>query len=413
MQQAFRNSNRLAKTIGWALGLCLAVLSVPFCQAGNLPALDGEADRAECRIALAKAEVAFRSASPTLQWPVPGPSDPATRIVLSRKAEDISGGDGIRADPAVFDRILLPGVRDILFWQRQERDGVRLAVVDHPVSWHGDWYRTISLSALISPEGLAQMDRNDGWMSDAAVRLVLGDNRWSPPVVLEDRQTKNLWLIDPGEVFGIMADWTVLVPGPEGMTPVCTIRFVPGDAVIGLEALPRAVRRFAALADEALGPGLDEGTTQPTARIRFELRKTWALATERPWALTGQLRNTRAEVDAGLRAWAKGVPARERLLAAVPDRQAEAEHALALSYRSRFGLSSRQSRVVAEFVLDYLFRSHFRFHADDRTDSPASDNAWSDSVREPKGAGQGGWTVSRQTLDRKPHARMTAPEESV
>jgi hypothetical protein len=379
----------MARLIGLARVLFVLSLSASLGRAESFPALEGEVDRAECRIALEMAEAAYRSTSPTLHWPVVEPSDAETRIVMSRTALDISGGEGVRVDAEVFERKPDPDGREVAFLQRQDRDGGRLAVTDVPFGWQGDWYRVFWF-----PSGVRWNDLSDGrnydWVllaeaPNARVQLVLDDYRWSPPVVLQNKTSQAIWLIDMGELYEIMPPWKVWVTGGDRMTSVCTIRFAPPEEEIGLKELPKSVRRFAKLADGTLGSGRDEGTLQTTSRIRREVGQAWALATERPWALTGTRRNSRAAVDAGLQDWAKDNPASETLLRELTESMDAAEKDLARYYQDRFGLASGQATAASDFVLDYLLRSHFHFP--DGTEEAAVENPWPMDVRGPKGGG--------------------------
>jgi hypothetical protein len=128
--------------------------------------------------------------------------------------------------------------------------------------------------------------------------------------------------------------------------------------------LPAAVRRFAALADEALGPGKNEGTLRPTARIRGRLAHQWTTISERPWALTATPYNSREEVDAGLAVWAKGVPSRDRLLRQLRASLAPAEEELANYLGTRFAITERDAREFSAYAIDHMLRSHFTFHSD-------------------------------------------------
>jgi hypothetical protein len=66
------------------------------------------------------------------------------------------------------------------------------------------------------------------------------------------------------------------------------------DVTHAVLLLPKPALRFATLLAEALGPGKDEGTLQPTARIAYQVEQTWANAAIRPWALKRELYNSRA-----------------------------------------------------------------------------------------------------------------------
>ncbi len=123
------------------------------------PVLVGGETRPECRAALDMATDAFRSTSPVLIWPVPQPDAGLATLALRRKDRDISGGDGIWADPAVFERLQLdepPFDRTIFYWQREARGGRQILVVEEPFNWQGSWYYLFLLDPALLPERFAQ-----------------------------------------------------------------------------------------------------------------------------------------------------------------------------------------------------------------------------------------------------------------
>lgn len=99
----------------------------------------------------------------------------------------------------------------------------------------------------------------------------------------------------------------------------------------------------------------------PTARLRIQSQETMANVAMRPWALTEKSYNTRAEVDAGLRVWAKEKPQHDRLYAAIQHQYPMAERALDHYYAARFHWSPDKSHRVAAQALDIAFRSYFAF----------------------------------------------------
>jgi hypothetical protein len=113
--------------------------------------------------------------------------------------------------------------------------------------------------------------------------------------------------------------------------------------------------------DEALGPGTGEGTLHQSARIRTTVDKEWANAAQRPWALTSTPYNSRAEVDAGLREWARGNGARARLLRRIRALYPGAERDLAAYYARRRSGRSGSPSALARKALDHMFRTYFVF----------------------------------------------------
>jgi len=350
----------MRKAIGLTL-LALTLVGQPV-AARFLPAIAGDKAAPECRTALAMAHKAFLSTSASLTWPIARPDGAAAKIALSRDAEDISGGDGLQADPTIFDRTEYGiGPSGRVYWQREAR-GTRIVVVDENASWRGDWYYLYSLNdSVTEKEFLGKIAQNDG--STEPFAPLLGDGNWTPPVILQDSHSRKLWAIDPGPPYLAMGDWRVLTVKARGMGSPCRIDFTPaGEA--GVNQLPAAVRRFAKLADEALGPGINEGTLRPTERIRSDVARDWAIVGNRPWALTDNPYNNREEVDAGLRDWARGVPRRARVYRAMLDGYHGAAAALANYFKRQFGVREKVARAYSAYAMDHMLRSYFVFHSD-------------------------------------------------
>ncbi len=146
--------------------------------------------------------------------------------------------------------------------------------------------------ALPATTSLAEFTRNP-----EAFRAVIAKS-WKVPWVLQRAKTGEVWAIDTGD-GDYLPDWTIFRQGSEA--PACTIRFVNyrSDA---LRLVPPEVRELAGLLDDTLGPGLDEGTLQPTAWIRIKAQQTWANVALRPWALSREPYNSRQQVNDALKA---------------------------------------------------------------------------------------------------------------
>lgn len=360
---------------GEAVGRLVSVLIALLLGAGPggaAPTLVGDPARAECRAALDMATEAFRSTSPVLTSPVPAPDPDQARLSLWRKGQDLSGGDGVAADPAIFERIEqnrpVTG-RAILHWQRAAREGRRVVVAEAPFNWAGSWYYLFVVDATLAKEAFLDAfteGRATSFNQPGAAGLVpaLGGNRWSPPTVLQDAASGALWVLDQGEGYQILPDWQVTVIGAGGLVPLCRVTFVPAG-FSALDGMPPSVRYFAALADEALGPkNPDEGTLRPKARIRGRVAQDWALIAERPWALTATPYNSRAEVEAGLEAWASDVTARARLHRRLLASLGPAERELAGYLSARFALGEAEARAFSAYAIDHMLRRYFKFHSD-------------------------------------------------
>ena len=350
----------------WAVGL-----SALFSLTGTsmaAPTIVGDKSDERCRAALNMAEAAWQSSSFDLTWPIPEPPSGPMKIVLRQNDADISGGNdaniggglAIDVDPATFEareQQLHDNHSVTVFWGKQVSSGKRVVMVASPMGWQGDWYTVLVLDADLTPERLGELlgERMDP-PSTALVPLI-GDNRWNPPIILQDTRTDDYWLIDRGEPYETLADWRVFVVGKDGPAAPCHIAMGYTEAK-GLNALPPVVRRLAAALDEALGPGSNEGTLQPTARTRLAVRQAWANAAMRPWAFTGEPYNTRLEVEQGLRSWAKANSKRTALMRRIQLDYPAAENAL----RNYYGEQGRAApAALAHHVLDQMFRTYFTF----------------------------------------------------
>ena len=365
--------------------LPLLLVGVP-AQARFDPEIIGDAGHPQCRQAQAMALRAFRSTSPSLLWPIDPPT--GNRITLGQKVEEISGGDALTADPAEFRRIEGADHLFIIYWQQEPRFGRRIAVVDRRRGWRGDWYTVHMLAPHVTMEQLRRQVSNvdlfdsDGW---GTFQPVLGDNRWLPPLFLEHTVSGIHWFIDRGNSWDVQADWIVYTIEAKGLSSPCRVRFASPK---GLARLPSAVRRLAAELDEALGPGTDEGTLRPTGRIRGAVEDDWATAATRPWALTDQPYNSRAQINAGLATWASQSATRDRLHRSILRDYPAAVRALAQYYVRHFGIQGGEVDKFSRYAADHLLRTYFVFPREDTPmvleDFPPEErsvNPWPRTVR--------------------------------
>jgi hypothetical protein len=325
------------------------------------PVIVGDSKDPRCVEAAEMAATAYRSKRPSLLWPIPRPVRPGTRIILTQKEEEISGGHGIDIDPSAFDAIEsgAGGSGATLYRRRNPAATAQLIVVDAPFNWQGDRYSVYLLN------GDAALDRLGRHLDvrepapEKPIEPALGES-WMPPIVLTDNTTGTDWIIERGEPYAIMADWTVHGIAGDRLTTPCRIAFGLPEAG-GLSLLPRPVRQFAAALDEALGPGDDEGTLHPTARIRLLVQGGWANAALRPWAMPDTSYNGPSEVDRGLIEWAQGNRARRALLDRVRSSRRRAEGPLAAYYAAHFGKEAAEARRLSRSVLDRMYLTNFVF----------------------------------------------------
>jgi hypothetical protein len=329
-----------------ALALVTAVL--PF------PARSGEATRPECEDARVLAQAVFQSDSPRL-YALQLPPDMRSEMILGTTELEISGGDALAASGA-FDKLPLPTGRSVYWLREPGRDQRRIAVAERSVGWRGDMYSLYLLEQDVEPATFVDAVAADGPGVEANA-VVSGS--WRPPLVFRLPDAPGEWLIDVGQPFEPLARWTVYAT--DAADPICSLTFgvEPGSPE---RLLPPEVRALSRLLDEALGPENYEGTLHPTAAVRDRVAHVRANAEFRPWALHGAFPyNSRAEVDAGLEEWARGVRPRRALLRKINATYAPAQRSLATFYERTFGLSDADAEKVSAWALDIIFRSYFVF----------------------------------------------------
>ncbi|OBS10042.1 hypothetical protein [Acidihalobacter prosperus] len=350
-------------TVGrWLIVLELAV-GLP-AAAGTLPRVIGDAEAPACVDAAALARHMY--AAPTFRLVAPLSLPPGFRsiLILGTRKVDISGGHALVSDPAFFESFPLKGsiYRGTLYWGRTI-SGRRVVEIARPAGWQGDTYSLWAIDARMPRTDFvtALQDARQPMRKSALVDAV-----WRPPLVFAARHANRIWIVTVGEPYGVLGNWQVYALRASGVARVCSLAFVPrGQTAASL--LPAPVSRFSRLLEATLGSGEDEGTLQSTARLRLNVRRALGNLALRPWAMAATpAYNTRAQVDAGLAAWARHDPGRTRLRDAVLKAYAPAERALADYYARTLGVPGTQAAAWAETGMDRFLRGHFVFpHADE------------------------------------------------
>lgn len=330
-----------------AFGLASAVLA--------FPARSSDVRPLECEEARLLAQAMFRSDAPMLYAPLHLPPDMRSKLILGTAEEEISGGDALTATGA-FDKLRLPTGRSVYWLREPGKSQKRIAVAEESFGWRGDTYSLYLLDQGLDPTAFMKERAADSLGADATT--VVSDS-WRPPLVFQLPGAPGQWFIDVGQPFEPLARWTVYAT--DAADSICSITFgIEPDRPERL--LPAEVRTLSQLLDEALGPGSDEGTLQPTAAVRNHAAHVRANATFRPWALGDTyLANSRAEVDAGLKEWARGVRPRQSLLRKINESYKPALKSLATFYERSFGLSDADAERSSAWALDIIFRSYFVF----------------------------------------------------
>ena len=365
--------NALAITVGrvrWSVRIfpgILALLSLwPLCahaDAPNWPRLSANSRPSSvCRQALRLARSQFRSDNFDVYSSPPVPHGFPSSLVLHPNEGDISGGNGIWSDSRSFRKVVkrkhVPPYT--VYWQKSASLGHRFVALDEPFNWQGDWYTLFSIPANWSLNKFWRERPRSGATRSRSGVLTFLHSSWRPPMVLVDHNNGHLWAVNMGAPYWLLGEWRVYTLGQNNAKPQCTVRFHAGASnPVGL--LPKAVRRFARLCNSALGPDQNDGTLHPIETLRLQAQEVMANVAMRPWALIEKPYNTRAEVNADLRTWAKRELQRQRLYAAIQHQYPVAERALGHYYRARFDWSPEKARQVAAHALDIAFRSYFVF----------------------------------------------------
>ncbi len=316
--------------------------------AATAPRIDGPA-ASECRDTLSVANAAFYSKAFRLDDAVTLPKGPV-RVVAQRIDGDLSGGDAVNADTAIFDSRPQPADGDVrkLYWQISPVAGVRWAISVRTGGWRGDFYSLYALDPSVAEAGFTPADDKPD------PRRILTET-WMPPLILSDNRNGAIWAVDTR-----YENWVVYATGPDGVAERCRIVFGPRVKAT-FDLLPAPLRALAVDLDGTMGDGRDEGTLQPTATLRDEAGHAWENAVLRPWAVTTKPYNTRRDVDAGLRHWSHGSADFRTLYRRIQAEYPAAVDALADLYVRRFGKAPEAAHALAVRNLDVVYRSSFVF----------------------------------------------------
>lgn len=340
-----------------AAGVLLLVTFITSNAAGmDWPKLVNGKGRPECAIVLTLAQSAYKSTAFNLWEPRALPENLSDTLVLGPQGLDLSGGDALEANLKVFTKVPLPEYAPrSIYWQTATTQSNRLVIEEIPHGWRGDAYAVrLVPTTLTTAEYFSTRNRKG---SGGLTTLI--DGAWRAPLVFESKDANKLWLVYVGEPYVFSPDWVVYLPIAGQLQEACKAQFRPSVNQATL-LLPQPVQRFAALLDRSIGPGANEGTLQPTARIRVTVDQAWANAALRPWAM-GAPYNSREQVDAGLSTWAEGGKTNRATHSEIRVRYKIAEKALATYYESRFNMSKSESQSTAKNVLDIALRTHYVF----------------------------------------------------
>ncbi len=352
------------------LGIATWLLVQATVAFASLPSMTGDVSRPECIDAEKLARDVFQSTARRLYDPLKLPAGLQSTLLFGAPRLESSGGD-VRKSTVGFEEI--PQDNPRVYWAKETNGALRVVVRADPVGWRGDQYYLYLLEADVTKDDFLNSFDSDSQRS--IYQSVVSDS-WNPPLVFQHAQNKTKWFIDVGQPYQILSDWRVF--SSKDRSAICTITFSPP----GKEAvarLPLPVTKLARKLDATLGPGLDEGTSQPTARLRGNAQHVLANAALRPWALVDHdACDSRSVVDAGLKDWSKITGSHRRLYGEILKEYPAAERSLATYYTRVFGLQPAKAQEVAAWVTDLVFRSFFSFPSAQGClrDDLASTNPW-------------------------------------
>lgn len=310
----------------------------------------------ECKTVLRLAQLAYKSTAFNLWEPQSLLENLDITLVLGPQGLDLSGGDALDANLEVFTKVPLPEYAPrSIYWQTDTSQGNRLVIEEIPHGWRGDAYAVrLAPTTLTTSEYFSAKNRQG---SGGLITLI--DGAWRAPLVFQSKNAGNLWLVYVGEPYVFSPNWLVYLPIAGQLQKACEVQFHP-NVNHATSLLPSSVQRLAMLLDQSIGRGENEGTLQPTARIRISVDQAWANAALRPWAM-GTPYNSREEVDAGLSAWAENGKTYRAAYVEIQVQYKIAEKALKSHYKKRFNMSKIESQSTAKNVLDTALRTHYVF----------------------------------------------------
>lgn len=346
--------------------LLIGLSQTAWADEATWPQLDKASDSSICSEAFKIANSAYRSDNSYLYAPPAIPQDIGITLVLQPSAHDTSVRDTLVTDPSVFQKIPKNNqdgnYPTNIYWQIKAKNGLRYVMNEDAFGWRGDQYTLFTLKEDITPDKFIECyTRNP---QEAAFTPLIGEG-WILPLMLQEKNTENVWAIDVGAPYTFLSNWVVYSIGTDGAKQRCMINFHPA-AKTATALLPMPVRKLAALLDGTLGSGENEGTYQATARLKTEVMHRWANVAMRPWAASKAQPYDRGELEASpLQCVDTDLKERSRLaeiFKLYPDistQYPKAERALADYYKSQFNKNIADADAMAKQTLYIAFCTYF------------------------------------------------------
>ncbi len=352
--------NKISK---FTLLLFLLLFPVTSYAGNNWPKLDYNNEKSLiCDHTLKIATAHFNSSAFNLYSPFEVP-DEVDVIQLTTNMTDISGGNALQADKSAFKKIpksTQTSYYDVgIYWQMESSHGQRFVVNEDAFGWRGNQYTLFALSENITPQEFMEgYSRN---LKKRRFKPIVEEN-WRPPLFFKETNTNEVWAIHVGAPWISLSHWEVFSIRQDGAKRRCSVHFRSKDKE-GIKLLPGELHTLASLLSGTLGSGHNEGTLQPTARIKVNVKHIWTNVALRPWALkTLEPYNGRKQVDFELEKWSKKSKSFYDHYQKIQKQYPLAKKALAKYYETNFSKSPKEAKIMAEDLLDKAFRSYFVFH---------------------------------------------------
>jgi len=346
-------------------GLTVFLVSNSVAEPNAWPKLDKGHNFSHCVEALQIAEKMFMSDAFYLYAPPIISPDQPSSVALGPTSTDISGGDALKEDPSVFEKISTgEEPRGSMFWQRKDESGMRFILTETSLGWRGDSYSLFYTSKELTSDRFLDLFRKNTEYPlpefNSIVRgeqPLLGGGR--PPLIMRNKLSDNLWVIDLGSSSNFLGSWDVYSPEERKLKQICSVQFRP-DVKNAIELLPPPVQKLATHLLRTIGSDVNEGTLKPIARQSFAAQHTWATLALRPWALAEPY-NSREEVDAGLREWSLQNKTNGDVYRRIQELYGPALQSIGKYYQRTFNRSREESEQMASYALDIAFRNYYVF----------------------------------------------------
>lgn len=324
--------------------------------ANTWPHLDGDQNNTICRDAFKIADSVYNSDVFFLYKPHINKLEADSNFVFTQNESPESYEMFI--DDATIEEIHIKSTEQpTLYWERKPKHNLRLVLTDTPFSWRGNIYELYAIDINITPDAFIKIDSSSLINSISEPIIKFG---WNPPFLLKQKHSNELWAIDVGHPADALASWDVYGFHTDNVEKICSISF-RNEATHIIDLLPPEVRKFAILLKSTHGDGKDEGTLQPSARLRAEAEYVWANIIMRPWIRLNEPYNTRVEVDTGLKKWSNISKGFRRLYWKIYTQYPKAEQELKQYYKTKFNKDDEEAGTMAKQSLDVAFRTYFTF----------------------------------------------------